>query len=125
MVSAQTIQTKVCAAVAKVGTTAVFTVVTGGSYDPSTGLKTGQTTATFAVRTSPPVSWRVFYKSQSTTEKEGTSVIVLPVPVAGLAFTPTIGMAVTCGGVSWVVQAVKPAMFQDTIVAWDLEVSNG
>lgn len=124
MITAAQIQAKAYAAVQKVGSTGTFTVSSGGVYDPSTGNLANVTKGTFTAKVSPPVSWRVFYK-QGTQGKEASSVIVLPVPVAGLSFKPVVGTKVVLAGVQWQVNAIRASVFQDTTVAYELEVTNG
>lgn len=117
------IQDKVLRVLESVGSTAVFEILTGGTYDPDTGLRAGQTTSSVSVRMSPPVSWSRAYRGADSSSKQDTSVTYIS--SRGLTFTPQPGMSFTLVGMSWKIQRVSPYQVKDTIVAYELEVTHG
>lgn len=108
--------------VVKLGSTATFSVETGGSYNVATGSWTGSSVTTAQVPTSPPVDYRTFYR-QSNPTQEGSSVVV--VPGYGLTFTPKIGMTFQLSGKRWRVLNYRTHELAGTVLAYELEVAIG
>lgn len=114
---------KVLKVLQDIGSTAVFEILTGGTYDPDTALRSGQTPTSVSVRMSPPVSWSRAYRGADSSSKQDTSVAYIS--SSGLTFAPQPGMSFTLAGLSWKIQRVSPYQVKDTIVAYELEITHG
>mgnify|MGYP001605639817 CR=1 FL=1 len=120
MASATKIKGKIQRALKKLGATAVFVVESGGIYDVTTGLFTGQTSVEVSVLASPPVDYRTIYKDP---QKEGRSLNYIS--TLGLSFTPVLNQSFTLRGKIWKIQQITDYTINDEVVGYELEVIIG
>lgn len=123
MVSAASISAKVKTALTRVGAIATFTLETEGTYDAETGKVEGTVSTTATATASPPIAYRVAYRSSDSSFKEGVSVVY--VAANGLTFVPKVGMRFTLNGKSWQILVVTEHTIQSTVLVYELEVAVG
>jgi hypothetical protein len=124
VISPQSLLTKVRAAIATVGSTAIFELSAGGEYDPNppddaSSNVSGETLTQVSVLASPPISYRKVYRESL---KEGTSLVYIP--ASGLPFEPKLGMKFTLSGRKWYVRGVTAHELREVKLVYELEVAN-
>lgn len=101
----------------KFGKTVSFNVVSGESYDPTTGGTTGASSSTVNRKISPP-SPVSFLLDAFPNAKPGTAECF--VAASGLTFTPSVNQQLTIDSVVWTITELMPIYSGDDIAAYGM-----
>lgn len=98
--------------------------VASKTHDPLTGKVTHGAATTHDVVASEIGDYRIRYRDRgSAPQTEG--YIWLPVPAAGLDFTPDRGQVVIADGIRWRVIECKPSRVRGELIGYRLELVRG
>lgn len=101
------------------GKTVTVSQVGVGTYDPTTGVGTPDSTTPYSAKASPPDRFDNALIDNDNIQVGDTYIIFAG---QGLAFTPRVGMKVTIDSVIWRCIAVTPFYSGEQIAAWEVHL---
>lgn len=102
---------------AEVGTTATLSHVTaGGTFDPTTGGITGQTTSDYTVTGIIRRPRKIFAAGEIVTDDR----LRMTITASGLSITPAVGDKLTISGTQYSVQEIETTQPQGVAIAYTL-----
>lgn len=122
VLTAAQLQTKLASKTSDLTESATFTPQ-DGAYDPADGSVGAAGTPITGVGVIPGTYQRGLVDGQNIQADDVQ--LVIPVPVAGLSFTPSENYRVTFDGQAWDIVSVRPSRYRGTVVAYVAQLRRG
>lgn len=101
----------------KYGLTASFAVKSGGTYSPTSGSVSGESTATYSVKVTPPEPYETKYQDGDLIRAGDARIYIAD---QGLAFVPAVGQRVTIDGDTFVSVSVNAIRSGELVCLWEV-----
>lgn len=104
------------------GTSTFYVPTTAGTYDPDTGVVTGEVIEEIVLSTTPPLPYAATMKGGDS-PRVGTGQMF--VGAEGLTFQPYVGQKLLHNGLTWTVLTVSLWAIGSTPIAYELGLERG
>lgn len=102
--------------------TTFWVPTTEGTYDPDTGITTGEVTAEEVVTTTPPMPTRTTMRANDMSRVGDATMLVAALDIT---WTPFVGQKLRSNGLDWTVISTLAYPVGATVIAWELQLERG
>lgn len=102
--------------------TTFWVPTTAGTYDPDTGITSGEVVEETLVTTTPPMPTRTTMRANDMSQIGDATMIVAALD---LTFTPFVGQKLRCNGLDFTVISTLAYPVGATVIAYELQLERG
>ncbi|MFZ8926918.1 MAG: hypothetical protein ACO3CU_09170 [Candidatus Nanopelagicales bacterium] len=102
--------------------TTFYVPTTAGTYDPDTGITSGEVVSEQVVTTTPPMPTRTTMRGNDMAQVGDATMLVAALDIT---WSPFVGQKLRCNGLDFTVISTLAYPVGATIIAWELQLERG